>query len=160
MIQGDVMVRTPKDFFLFYQSSSWLPFSRSASGWLFGHQVGIQWSKKEEGGRVNKEHLYSKLNWGLLEEVIKRMWPWVDSRAGPRQSESSHSLPCSRMYVLPTNSHSRSHFQRCVLESYGVVEATWTIYVTARPLYELLRFWWISLSCCLQSEPCISSFAF
>lgn len=38
----------------------------------------------------------------LLEEVIERLWPPVDLRAGPRQSEAPHPLPVLGMCVVST----------------------------------------------------------
>ena len=46
---------------------------------------------------------YSLLQSLLLEEVTERMWPLVDPRVGPEQSEASypHPCPCIRQEVSP-----------------------------------------------------------
>ena len=54
MIQGDLVVTSPKDFFLFYQSSSWFSFSKAPYGWHFSHQVKFPWNKEKEGRKVKK----------------------------------------------------------------------------------------------------------
>ena len=144
---GDSMI----SIFLLYQPSSWLPFSSSPCGWNFSHQVGTPRSKKEEGRKVNKAHCYSKLNWSLLEEVIKWMWLRVDLRAGPGQWEAPHSFPCPRNACSAHYSPTMSCFQGCSLEramccwDHPDWICEWT---QLRPLQKHSRFWWVDAEIC------------
>lgn len=80
--------------FLIYLSIFWLPFSRLPHGCKFSPQVGIQCSKNQKGGPVNKAHSHPWFDGSLLQEVIKKMWP-VYPQAKSEQSETfylSHLL--------------------------------------------------------------------
>lgn len=67
-----------------------------------------------------------------------RTWLLVDWRAGSRQSEPPHPLPCPWRVHSAHHSHSRSCFKDVVLRGEGI-EAIWMV-------YKLLRF------CCVYRD--------
>lgn len=86
----------------------------------------------------------------VLEEVIERMWPVVDPKAGPGQSEGPHSASFLGMQAPPAlgvTSRKRA-WEQCVVETIWM-DCVWLH--PMMPLYKLLRVWWtgagIYLSC-------------
>lgn len=67
-------------------------------------------------GKIKCCRFIIQLPFILLEEVIDRIWPPIDSWAGPRQLEPSHLIPCPWNVCSAHPFHSGSWLQGCNLE--------------------------------------------
>ena len=101
----------------------------------------------------------------VLEGGMEIMWPQVDPRAGPGQSQAPHSLVCPWNILLPTVPTVGVIFKDAAL-SEQCVETTWMVYVTEPPLslYINLTFWqwvqrssrlWAAKTNLVRKSPCL-----